>query len=293
MAAEERNGAGSGAAGNGMRLRFADVLALGTCTNPWSPAIATGAAIAADHGSNLTGCYVPAPLRSLAGCEEPGPLMPEQRDDMEREGADEPDAFQQFADDLGIRNAAWMVTHSPIAPTLRQLGGWHDLIVLERDMMEPERTLDLLGEALRGCRVPCLILPSRWSGPATFQRIVIGWNGSVEATRALHGALPMLQLARHVTLVDGEIRKPVAAPPGSARPDPVAYLRHHQVQAASQRIHVASETAGATLLYKARETRADLLVMGAYSHSRIRDCRLGGATRHVLLHADLPVLMQH
>jgi nucleotide-binding universal stress UspA family protein len=293
MAAVKRNDAAQGIATGGVRLRFADVLALATCTSPWSPAITTGAAIAADHGSNLTGCYVPAPLRSLAGCEEPGPLMPEQRDEMEREGVDEPAAFPCFAHSLGIRNAAWIVTRSPVAPTLRKLGGWHDLIVLERDMVEPEQALDLLGEALRGCRVPCLILPPRWNGPATFHRIVVGWNGSAEATRALHGALPMLQLARHVILVDGEIRTLDDDPLGASHPDPIVYLRHHQVEAALQYIHASSETAGATLLHKAREAQADLLVMGAYSHSRIRECLLGGATRHVILHADLPVLMQH
>ncbi len=199
MSSEERSNASPDNTGSNMRLRFADVLALATCTSPWNPAVTTGAMIAAHHGSNLTGCYVPAPLRSLGGGEEPGPLMPGQRDEMEREGVDEPAAFPLFAQALGIRHAAWIVTRSPIAPTLRQLGGWHDLIVLEHDMVEPEQALDLLSEALRGCRAPCLILPPHWSGPATFQRIVIGWNGSAEATRALHGALPMLQLARPIT----------------------------------------------------------------------------------------------
>lgn len=281
------------ACAGGRHLRFADVLALATCTRPWSPAVALGARIAARFGANLTGCYVPAPLRPLGGAEEPDPLMPAQRDEMQREDADDPADFPSFARGLGVPFAAWTVACAPIAPTLRQLGGWHDLVVLERAMVPPERTLDVLGEALLGCRVPCLILPPGWNGEAAFQRVAIGWNGSAEATGALRRALPILQLARHVTLIDGEMRRSDEDVPGVSRPDPVLYLRHHQVEVAMQHLHAPSKATGTLLLHKAHEMQADLLVMGAYSQSRTRERVFGGATRHVLLHADIPLLMQH
>ena len=220
-------------------------------------------------------------------------LMPAQRDEMQREDADDPAAFPSFAGGLGVPFAAWTVARAPIAPTLRQLGGWHDLVVLERDMVPPERTLDVLGEALLGCRVPCLLLPPGWNGTAAFQRVAIGWNGSAEATGALRRALPILQLARRVTLIDGEMRGSGEDAPGVARPDPVVYLRQHQVEAVSQRLPAPAKAVGAQLLHKARELQADLLVMGAYSQSRTRERVFGGATRHVLLHADIPLLMQH
>lgn len=293
MSAEDRNGVDFETTNIGLRLRFADVLALSTCTVPGSPAIRVGAAIAAYHRSNFTGCYVPSPLRSLNGGEEFDLPMPGQRDEFERGDDNQIESFLSYVRGIGVHHASWTVASTPIAPTLRKLGSWHDLAVLERDVVPPAHTIDILGEALLGCRIPCLILPPRWDGSATFHRIAIGWNGSIEATRALHSALPLLQLAKHVTLIDGEIRKFDEPPLGSFRPDPIAYLLHHQVDADMQYLHATSETAGTALLHKAHESRADFVVMGAYSHSRIRERVLGGVMRHVLLQADLPVLIQH
>ena len=82
-------------------------------------------------------------------------------------------------------------------------------------------------------------------------------------------------------------------PVGGMEPDPIAYLMHHGIAAKLHCMSALADEAGKNLLQKAHEVRANLLVMGAYGHSRIRERVFGGATRHVMANADIPVFLQH
>ncbi len=271
-----------------------DILAIATSSDPWSPAVTTAISLAARWGSKLTGCYIEPSLRRATHADmEPsvlGMLMqPRGEDDGER------DAFASHARRLGVAEANWVVTQAGLAPTLRALGAWHDLAVVERDMVEGVHLFDILSEAMSNSRLPCLLLPPHWSSELKLERVVVGWNGSIEAARAIHGALPFLQAASEVLLIDGEKHGAEADddPDTLPRFDPLDYLRRHQVAVSARPIKAQPLEAGAALLKAALGTHADLLVMGSYSHSRLRERILGGATRHVLAHAHLPVLMQH
>lgn len=271
--------------------RPGDVLALVTSTNPWSPATKTGAAIAARWDSNLTGCFIDPALRRLHGVgttTEPSVigLLVEPQSGF----ADELPSFRAFAQQSGVRNADWIAARSGIAHTLRWLGARHDLAVIERDMVPTFGLLDILGEAILGCNVPCLILPPRWNRDIRFERIVIGCNGSIEAIRAIHSALPFLKLAKRVTLVDGDVRDGDEDRP---RFDPFVYLLRHGINSKPSYIRSPSAMAGEILLKEVGNLDADLLVMGAYGRSRMRERVFGGATRRVLEEASVPVLMQH
>jgi nucleotide-binding universal stress UspA family protein len=271
--------------------RPGDILALVTDTDPWSPAAVAGVAIAARWDGNLTGCYVDPALRKLTAGEagsEPTVLglLLEPRAEL----ADEHAAFGAFTRHAGVRNADWIVARSGIIPTLRWLGARHDLVVIERDMVQASGLLDILGEAILDCRVPCLILPPRWAGELRFERIVIGCNGSLEAIRAIHSALPFLKVAKQVTLVDGDVRD---GDEGHPRFDPFVYLLRHGIMAKPSYVRASSAMAGEILLKEVGNIDADLLVMGAYGRSRMRERVFGGATRRVLEEATLPVLMQH
>ncbi len=250
-------------------------------------------ALAARWGSKLTSCYIEPSLRRSANNDmEPSALgillQPRGEDDGER------DAFVAHAHRRGVAEADWLVTHAGLAPTLRTLGAWHDLAVLERDVVEGMHLFDILGEAMSNSRLPCLLLPPRWNSELNFRRVVIGWNGSIEATRAIHDALPLLQAASEVVLIDGEKRNDSDSDPGMPpRFDPVDYLQRHDVSVSARRLRVSPLEAGPALLKAAQGIRADLLVMGCYSGSRLRERILGGATRHVLMHAPIPILMEH
>ena len=176
---------------------------------------------------------------------------------------------------------------------LRQLCAWHSLAVLERATVEMDALAELLGEALLTCRLPSLVLPSGWERPSRFSRVLLAWDGSVEAVRAIHAALPFLRDAKRVFLLDGGRRRVEEGNAYSPPFEPFLYLARHEIEVDPLCVGIPSRTAGAALLKKVEQTGVDLVVMGASGHVRLHGRVLGGATRYVLKRADVPVLLQH
>ncbi|MBI3451665.1 MAG: universal stress protein [Rhodospirillales bacterium] len=117
---------------------------------------------------------------------------------------------------------------------------------------------------------------------------VVAWNGSAESARAVSFSLPFLALSTRVVVV--------AAKEGAtaADADPlISYLAWHGVRADTVTPEVHTAAVGPHLLEEAQKIGAGMLVMGAYTHNRLRQMVFGGVTRHVLGHAKLPVLMAH
>ncbi|WP_113064684.1 universal stress protein [Oleiagrimonas sp. MCCC 1A03011] len=270
-----------------------DILAVVTTTAPWSAAAEVAVALAARTGGELTGCRIDPEWRELDAAESMSiPVLgsgawddgAQQRDDC---------AFTEFARERGVEDAAWCTAQAGIAQTLRQLGAWHDLAVLERDMVTPERVPDVLGEAMLGCGVPCLLLPDGRRLPSwPFARVVIGWNGSMEAIRALHAARGLLMAADAVHVLDGAVVEDEVGR-GLPRFDPCRYLARHGITASRSRVSTDVGSAGEVLLDASVRLHADLLVMGAYGRSHLRERVVGGASRYVLEHAEIPLLMRH
>jgi nucleotide-binding universal stress UspA family protein len=161
-----------------------------------------------------------------------------------------------------------------------------DLIVVPHPAGDKEvSSSDALHAVLFDSAKPVLIAP-RTAPPTIDQHIWIGWNGTAESASAVMTALPWLQRAQSIRILwseDYQRRGPLA-------PDLEQYLAVHHLtadQAAFQSIN----NVGAGLLAAANEFACDLLVMGAYSHSRLRQLILGGVTRHVLEHATVPLMM--
>jgi len=133
---------------------------------------------------------------------------------------------------------------------------------------------------------PVLIAPRQ--PPATIgTRVCCAWNGTAESAAAVAAALPWLHRAEQVQLLysDDYQRR------GPAVEGIQAYLRWHEVHSQAVPFKPQTREVGAGLLGAVRDFDADLLCMGAYSHSRLRQLILGGVTRHVLENADIPVLM--
>jgi nucleotide-binding universal stress UspA family protein len=133
---------------------------------------------------------------------------------------------------------------------------------------------------------PVLIAP-RIAPEAIGNRICIAWNGTAESAAAVAAALPWLHRAQAIRILyadEYQRRGPTAE-------GIQAYLRWHEIQAETALFKPQTREVGAGLLGAARDFGADLLVMGAYSHSRLRQLILGGVTRHVLENADTPVQM--
>ncbi len=121
------------------------------------------------------------------------------------------------------------------------------------------------------------------------RRTAIAWNGSAEAARAVSAALPFLARAEVVVLFSAT----TAATPPEAADELAAYLRWHGIAAQPGNLPNGAEPVGAAILAACAADDIDLLVMGAYTHSRLRELILGGVTRHVLDATPIPLLMSH
>ena len=162
-----------------------------------------------------------------------------------------------------------------------------DLIVVPHPASSNEvSSSDALHAVLFDTAQPVLIAP-RLAPAAIGTRICLGWNGSAESASAVLAALPWLHRAQAIRILWSEAyqrRGPLA-------PDLASYLAAHMLTADRAAFQPIDNIVGAGLLAAANEFACDLLVMGAYSHSRLRQLFLGGVTRHVLEHATVPVMM--
>jgi nucleotide-binding universal stress UspA family protein len=186
-------------------------------------------------------------------------------------------------------SADWRDETGSADQTIARLGGLADLIVetgLFDDKLPLEQTT--IEASLFGSGRPVLVAPKTFSG-SLGETALIAWNGSREANRVLGAALELLGACKKVLIFcepEGKWAQPETA-------DLVAFLAWHGV--AAQRVAgvTAAATMGANLLETAARERANLLVMGAYTHGRFREMVLGGVTDHVLHHAEIPVLLAH
>jgi nucleotide-binding universal stress UspA family protein len=139
---------------------------------------------------------------------------------------------------------------------------------------------------------PVLIVPYAGEFDALGERILVAWDASMEATRAVTSAIPLLRRARHVDLAvfnSGSMFDAHGDQPGA---DIALYLARHGVKVEVRQPRTESDV-GNALLSMAADLSSDLIVMGGYGHSRFREVLLGGATRTVLQSMTVPVWMSH
>jgi nucleotide-binding universal stress UspA family protein len=172
-----------------------------------------------------------------------------------------------------------------------------DLLVLSQS----EEGTDLVTQVLPQAGRPVLVLPAAaleypWKQP---RRILVAWDASREAARALAGALPLLRQADLVELIVCETDPAGRVARDVQLADPLPYLARHGIRANVRHHTLAGgglfhrDAVGTALLSAATDDGFDLLVMGAYAHSRLRETFLGGVTRTVLAQMTLPVLLEH
>jgi nucleotide-binding universal stress UspA family protein len=168
-------------------------------------------------------------------------------------------------------------------------GRLFDLIAVGRPGRAPnDPRMPPLEAALFESGRPVLIAPS--AVPKVIGRnVLIAWNGSTEQTRTTAFVLPLLHMAETVTLLSVE---------GGMTPGPTGdafaqYLRLNGIAVTAVTVGLGKRTTGEVILDYAKSQGCDLLVKGAYTQSRLRQMVFGGATRHILATATLPVLMAH
>lgn len=169
-------------------------------------------------------------------------------------------------------------------------GRTSDLCLLGLPQAGIEDRLDV-EDWLFGLGRPCLLYPEASKEPFKLDSVVISWDFSKSAARAVGDALPILKAAQkvHVMTVQGEKRIPVE----DIKSPILDLLAAHGVKAEYSVTQLGTESIGRTILDEAHNRRADLLVMGAYGHSRLKEFVLGGATKEILNTARIPLFMSH
>ncbi|MFT5658163.1 MAG: nucleotide-binding universal stress UspA family protein [Gammaproteobacteria bacterium] len=145
----------------------------------------------------------------------------------------------------------------------------------------------LEADTIMGAACPILVLPEGQSALAyPPKKVMLAWDGSHECARALHLALPMLTKASELDVVSVSSNETEAN-------DIALHLTRHGIDATVHLLEGSSFDAGSLLLKQAIALKSDLIVMGAFGHTRLREQILGGATKYILSHSPLPILFAH
>jgi nucleotide-binding universal stress UspA family protein len=186
------------------------------------------------------------------------------------------------------------VPHVDLASVVMERGRAADLIVAGQT--DPEWDLSPLMDfperlALESGR-PVLVIPYAGRYSTVGRRPLVAWKGSRESARAVFDALPLLTEAETVHILEIKERADDA---GALAPDTAiaAALGRHGIKPALRTSIAADISVGDAILSRAFDLDADLLIMGAYGHSRFRELVFGGATRHIARHMTLPTLFSH
>ena len=203
--------------------------------------------------------------------------------------------FEEVTARQGV-SAEWRTASGYPAGMAAMHGRYADLIVIgQLDAYDsqagllrarPEEVTMLAGR-------PVLVVPFTGHFERLGARVLVGWDVSREAARAVGDAMPLLARAEAVTVLTIDAEQSPFGHGGIPGADIALYLARHGVKAEVERTVSAGIGIGNTLLSRAADYEANLLVMGAYGHSRVRELLLGGVTRTVLASMTLPVLMSH
>jgi len=170
-----------------------------------------------------------------------------------------------------------------------------DLIVMSRTIKDVNVDHEsAMMSALFNTGRPVLLIPPGDLPQEIDLRMVIAWNGSAQAARAVNDAMPLLKRAASVTKVWVLTENTSDSKDFPITPDALClYLKQHGIDAQGVLADSKGLAPGAAILSEAKNLNAGMVVMGAFSHSRIREMILGGVTNFMLGRADLPVFMEH
>jgi nucleotide-binding universal stress UspA family protein len=254
-------------------------------------------ALAKGHGAHLIGiAFAPTALLPLYGADVGFADMSEVMASVKTQGANALKDFEARAVAAGVSVEAELMQGMSeefphdFARTARQA----DLAILgqPRDGDPLIGQYALVERCLFASGRPVMILPASAETLAPSATIVAAWDGSAEAARAINDALTFLKPAVRVVLLVGVMgeRSDEDAP---RTEEMLAHLKRHGVMAEALQLKLSEGDIGRQLLGSAKELGADLMVMGAFHHSRWREFILGGVTLTVLEEATIPLLMAH
>ncbi len=254
--------------------------------------------LALDFGAHLAGLYVmaqpdlPYYARSRMGAD----LFHDRVAGLQREQSDAMSTrFGERSARAGMPGAEMRVSHKNPVEVLTLHARYADLVVMGQADPEEEQAMmsaDFVDQVLLAAGRPVLVIPYAGSFPVIGRNVMVAWNATREAARAVTDALPLLQRADHVTVfaVNPSKTGDHGKQPGA---DIALFLARHGVKVEAAASESGGMEVGPWLLSRAADLGVDMMVMGGYGHSRLRELALGGVTRTMLQHMTVPVLMSH
>ena len=202
-------------------------------------------------------------------------------------------AFREAAGSKGV-SREWRVTDGYVDEILRAEARTADLVIVGQDEPDSPPTAtpaDLAEDVAMAGECPVLIVPHIGVARPPGKTVMLCWNTSREAKRAATGALPLLTMAdKTIVLIIDPKRGAGNEEPGA---DVASWLARHGVKVTVQRDTAADSDVGGVILSRAADHDVDLIVMGIYGHSRMRELVLGGASRTLLASMTAPLLVAH
>lgn len=270
-----------------------DILVVVDASDASANAVKCAAQLAAGHEAHLTGLYLAYnPMTGFAETQIPADLLQQHQDNLARAEQDARRSFEETCRSAGISGewrSAWEVQTSVLMLSAR----YADLVAMSG---AASNTADLIAHRYADSVViaagrPVLLFPESYVWDQGFQRIMVAWDGSREATRAVHDALPFLTRARKVMIMEVTGREAMdTRDPAS---DIARHLARHGVAVETTHALKGDIGVGDQLLDASIDNSTDLLVAGAYGHSRLREYALGGVTRHLMTHLTIPMIFSH
>ena len=255
------------------------------------------AELARQHGAHLTALQVidvALPVMAMGdggGGAVIAELMEQMRQSALAAGVKLKVAFEAALAREGIMGE-WRQVEGTTPEILALHGRYADVLVLGQDDPESD-SAGLLEAVVFDSGRPVLAIPFAGNFKSIGKRVLVGWNASREASRALHDALPLIAKAETATVFLANPKRGLGGHGEEPGADIARHLARH-----GMKVEVAMAIAddvpdSALLLNHASDMGADLLVMGAYGHSRLREFILGGMTRSLLREMTVPVLLSH
>ncbi len=278
-------------------MSFKDLLVVVDDAANAAERVDVAARLASAFGAHLTGLHVSEPpaMRPSLLAQFPGPVL-DMLSSVAREDAATAKALfegRMRAVDVGVATE-WRAVEGDSAEVITLHARYTDLTVLGQ--IDPDAVAaasDLPEQVIMGAGRPVIVVPYAGAFKTLGQRVIVAWNASREATRAVNDALPILARAANVRVLSVNPRGGRAGHGPIAGADISLHLARHGVRVEAATVNADDVRVDDMLLSQAADAGADLIVMGAYGHSRLGEYVLGGATRHILRQITVPVFMSH
>lgn len=221
-----------------------------------------------------------------------GQIQQQYRKSAEEAAAKIEAEFRKKSEAAGL-SAEWRLAEGRAEQAVPLHARYADLVLLgqpDPDEEIPDRTEDLAATVALKAGRPVLVVPYTETFPKSFHRVLVAWNGSREAARAVADALPFLKASEETQVLSVNPKEAERHIPGA---DVAAYLARHGVRAEARQAHADDIDVASILLARAADWSAELIVMGAYGHSRLGEMVFGGVTRSLLKTMVAPVLLSH